>query len=338
MDGLPAVDRDKANRVVLDRDYADLRRQRDDLQRRMDGLKMSDPQQQNEHHDLQVRLDALNDKISSLDAVHDTLAKGNRQLLFFDTAHSRVEAAIAVGDVDKATNVAVFTPGFTTTVNGDLVDYDRNMDDLKRMAGQIEDRHGGGPTAAVTWIGYQAPQWSEIANPGQSVFAPHAAQAGGESLAKFYNGIGAGHEASNTPLHLTALGHSYGSSTTGYALGHDTPVQDAMLFGSPGQGAEHLKVPQGHLFAAQDAGDTLVPNYGDTGALGPSPYFSPDASSYHQMSTDASVTEAGPLNATEGHSGYLDPGSTSMYNMAAITTGHPDLAQYKGTVLAEGPR
>ncbi|WP_037715915.1 MULTISPECIES: alpha/beta hydrolase [Actinomycetes] len=151
-------------------------------------------------------------------------------------------------------------------------------------------------------------------------------------------GMGAGQEASNTPLHLTALGHSYGSSTTGYALGHDTPVQDAMLFGSPGQGAEHLKVPQGHLFAAQDAGDTLVPNYGDTGALGPSPYFSPDASSYHQMSTDASVTEAGPRSATEGHSGYLDAGSTSMYNMAAITTGHPDLAQYKGTVLAEGPR
>ncbi|WP_409466315.1 alpha/beta hydrolase [Amycolatopsis sp. GA6-003] len=338
MDGLPAVDRDKANRVVLDRDYADLRRQRDDLQHRMDGLKMSDPQQQNEHHDLQVQLDALNEKISSLDAVHDTLAKGNRQLLFLDSTHPRVEAAIAVGDVDKAANVAVFTPGFTTTVNGDLAQYDTNMDDMKRMADRIDFRHGGGPTAAVTWIGYQAPQWSGIANPDQSVLTPHAAQAGGESLAKFYNGIGAGHEASNTPLHLTALGHSYGSSTTGYALSHDTPVQDAMLFGSPGQGAEHLKVPQGHLFAAQDAGDTLVPNYGNTGVLGPSPYFSPDASNYHQMSTDASLTEAGPLNATEGHSGYLDAQSTSMYNMAAITTGHPDLAQYKGTVLAEGPR
>lgn len=56
------------------------------------------------------------------------------------------------------------------------------------------------------------------------------------------------------------------------------------------------------------------------------------------MSTDASITEAGQLNATKDHSGYLDAGSTSIYNMAAITTGRPDLAQYEGTVLAEGPR
>ncbi|MEV6898357.1 alpha/beta hydrolase [Amycolatopsis sp. NPDC051372] len=131
--------------------------------------------------------------------------------------------------------------------------------------------------------------------------------------------------------------HSYGSTTTGFALGHDTPVDDAMLFGSPGQGSDHLNVPQGHLFNEHDTGDDLVPNI--HGTLGPSPYYSPDAmSQYHQMSTDASATELGQLNATSGHSGYLDGKSTSLYNMAAITTGHPDLAQYKGTVIAGAPR
>ncbi|WP_406638762.1 alpha/beta hydrolase [Amycolatopsis sp. WGS_07] len=338
MDGLPGSVRDTANRAVLHQQRADLQREREDLRHRLDGVKRSDPAQQREYHELSNQLETLGTKIASLDSVQATMDKGGRQLLYLDASKPRVEAAIAVGNIDTARNVAVFTPGFTTSVNGDLGNYDRNMDDLKKEAGRMDDRYGGGPTATVTWIGYQAPQWDGIADPSQSVLTPDAARAGGESLAKFYNGIGAGHEASNTPLHLTALGHSYGSTTTGYALGHDTPVQDAMLFGSPGQGTDHLKVPEGHLFAEQDSGDTLVPNYGNTGALGPSPYFSPDASSYHQMSTDASITEAGPRNAAEGHSGYLDAQSTSMYNMAAITTGHADLAQYKGTVYADGPR
>jgi hypothetical protein len=110
-----------------------------------------------------------------------------------------------------------------------------------------------------------------------------------------------------------------------------------VLFGSPGQGVEHLKVPEGHLYAERNVGDDLVPTV--HGTLGPSPYYSPDAiPKYHQLSTDTSTTELGHLGATQGHSGYLDAKSTSLYNMAAITTGHPDLAQYKGTVIARGPR
>ncbi|RJQ88407.1 alpha/beta hydrolase [Amycolatopsis panacis] len=337
-DGLPGAVRSQANTARLPGERARLAQEQAGAQRMVDAAKAVYDPSGGVMGAALTRLQEVNGKIAALDAVQTTMGKGNRQLLFLDTTHPRVEAAIAVGNIDTARNVAVFTPGFTTTVNGDLAQYDRNMDDLRNNAHDIERRHGGGPTAAVTWIGYQAPQWDGIGDPGQSVLAPPAAQAGGDSLAKFYNGIGAGHDASGTPLHLTALGHSYGSTTTGYALGHDTPVQDAMLFGSPGQGAEHLKIPEGRLYSEHNAGDTLVPSYGNTGALGPSPYFSPDASHYHQMSTDASVTEAGQLNATKDHSGYLDAGSTSIHNMAAITTGHPDLAQYKGTVLADGPR
>lgn len=114
-------------------------------------------------------------------------------------------------------------------------------------------------------------------------------------------------------------------TTTGFALGHDTPVNDAILFGSPGQGADHLNVPTGHLYDEHNAGDDLVPAL--HGTLGPSPYYSSDAMpNYHQLSTDASTTALGQFNATQGHSGYLDAKSTSLYNMAAITSGHPDLA------------
>jgi hypothetical protein len=336
-DGLPGAVRSQANLARIPGERAALEQQRTAAQDLVDKAKfIPDPTGRTMTNALK-QLGAIDDKLHSLDAIQHTMSQGNRQLLLLDTGKPRVEAAVAVGNVDSAQNVSVFTPGFTTTVDGSFGGYDQNMSDLKGMADDISDRHGGGPNATVTWIGYQPPQAGDVFDPGKSVASPDLARTGGDDLAKFYNGVGAGHEASGTPLHLTALGHSYGSTTTGFALGHDTPVGDAMLFGSPGQGADHLNVPQGHLYAEHNAGDNLVPNL--HGTLGPSPYYSADAiPNYHQMSTDASTTEAGQLNATHDHGGYLDAKSTSLYNMAAITTGHPDLAQYKGTVIAGGPR
>ncbi|MDT5130745.1 MAG: hypothetical protein QOE41_56, partial [Mycobacterium sp.] len=321
MDGLPAATRSAANMARLPGERAQLQRQLDDLTKHLDDPVIGE-------YDVLVHSDeikAVEAKLHSLDAIQATMAQGDRQLLFLDTSKRRVEAAVAVGNVDTAQNVAVFTPGLTTTVDGSLVGYDRALYDLKRESDRLDKLYGGGSTATVTWIGYQAPQWDlGIVDPSQSVAFPEAAEVGGENLAKFYNGIGASHAWSNSPLHLTALGHSYGSTTTGFALGHDTPVNDAILFGSPGQGAQHLNVPTDHLYDELDEGDDLVP--GLYGTLGPSPYYSSDAiPNYHLLSTDASTTTLGQLNATHGHSGYLHDQSTSLYNMAAITTGHPDL-------------
>ncbi|HEY0804397.1 MAG TPA: hypothetical protein VGD84_05010, partial [Pseudonocardiaceae bacterium] len=73
------------------------------------------------------------------------------------------------------------------------------------------------------------------------------------------------------------------------------------------------------------------------GTLGPSPYYSAGAiPKYQQLSTGVSVTELGLLDATQGHNGYLNNQSTSLYNMAAITTGHPELAQYANPPRAGG--
>ena len=60
---------------------------------------------------------------------------------------------------------------------------------------------------------------------------------GGADLARFYEGIDASRRADP---HLTALGHSYGSLTTGYALQQAHGVDDAVLFGSPGLGTDHV--------------------------------------------------------------------------------------------------
>jgi Alpha/beta hydrolase len=321
LDGLPASVRSQANIERLPQMKADLQHQLDEANKQAEGPAIGE-------YDLQLGVDKINAiqaKLDSINSIQTTLAQGDRQLLFLDNSQPRLEAAVAVGNVDTAQNVAVFTSGLTSTVNGDLKTYDGDMNNMKLVSQRLDLKYGGGPTAAVTWIGYQAPQLDGgLADPAQSVASPDAAKTGGESLAKFYNGIGASHALSDAPLHLTALGHSYGSVTTGFALGHDTPVNDAVLFGSPGQGAQHLSVPAGHLFSEKSSAD-VVPYI--NGTLGPSPYFAANPSPVYQpLSTSASTTGLGQFNANYGHTTYLDNNSTSLYNMAAVTSGHSDLA------------
>jgi hypothetical protein len=43
---------------------------------------------------------------------------------------------------------------------------------------------------------------------------------------------------------------------------------------------------------------------------------------YHQLSTDAGTTALEQMNASQGHSGYLDDNSTSLYNMAELAVNY----------------
>jgi len=64
------------------------------------------------------------------------------------------------------------------------------------------------------------------------------------------------------PAHLTAIGHSYGSLTTGLALqepGHHG-VTDAIFYGSPGIAATtpgELQLADGHVFTMQTPDDPI---------------------------------------------------------------------------------
>jgi hypothetical protein len=250
-----------------------------------------------------------------------------RQLLTLDLSGKRAHAAVAVGDVDTAEHIAVFTPGFNSTVDGSLGDYDQNMSDLRAVSQQIATNEGdGGQVATVTWLGYDAPQTDEVGNliEGNSVLSTHAATAGAAKLDGFLNGLGAAHDDAGQPLHLTALGHSYGSLTTGIALKSPTPVHDAVVFGSPGMdiiGTKELQVPVGHVFAEWAQGDH-VPNLDIGDVFGISPYRVPGI---EIMPTDPSTTGGQQLQGSTGHSEYLNDHTTSQYNMATIVAGQSDL-------------
>lgn len=265
--------------------------------------------------------------LAALDAIEATLARGDRQLLSLDTSGTYVTAAVGIGDVDSADHVAVFTPGLATTVQDSLAGYDRSLDGLRRASGDLALQNGPGEVAVVAWLGYETPQlggWN-LANPVTTVASPHQAQVGADRLAGFLQGINA--SRAEDP-HLTALGHSYGSLTTGLALQRETGVDDVVLFGSPGIGtsdvAADLRVPADHVYVAE-AHDDYV---GDAAWFGADP---------NQLSgvTELSTAEAAvpgttqPLAASAGHetggpAGYFGPDTTSVHNMAAVIAGAPD--------------
>jgi hypothetical protein len=308
-DGIPAGVRDQANRARLDKIEADLHERyekaREDYRNRnpllrgwLDGV---------------GELDELKGKLDSIKAVRKAIEPGGTQLLLVDPSGEMLKAAVADGDVDNAKHVAVFTGGLNTTVDGELVKYGERMHDLKGEAQQ----HAGYDVATVTWIGYEAPQLgtgpvSEMAEDlfgGNAVWRTDSAKEGGEALADFVNGIDTSRPEDP---HITAMGHSYGSLTTSYAVRHDTGVDDVIFFGSPGLGTmdvHDFKVPDGHAYMVESRCDDVA-DYG---------WFKGDPSDIKGLK------ELEP-GAIHGHSEYLTRGSESLRNMGAVVAGAPEAA------------
>ncbi|MGH3518433.1 MAG: alpha/beta hydrolase [Haloechinothrix sp.] len=315
-DGVPFGARDEANRSLLVTEKARLQEEARRLQADLDDNTFGGL-----FTNADARLDQVREKLDAITAIEKTLAQpGERQLLLLDTSNERAEAAIANGNVDTADHVAVFTPGLTSNVPDSMVNYDNDMDQLQFRSEDELSRYGKDPSVAtVTWIGYQAPQWSETIIDENSVTDDYAAKKGAEKLAPFLQGIDT---ARDTDAHLTALGHSYGSTTTGLALRQNTGVDEAVFFGSPGLGTDDLddlKVPDGHSTYIEAKWDGV----GDLGRFG----FDPShlEGMQHGSSAEARhpVTDR-PLAGVTGHSAYLQDGSTSQYNMSVVVGGMPD--------------
>lgn len=327
-DGIPATVRDDANRHLLVTETARLDRELAGVTARWQAsLDVPLPpgmEEQGETRDqlaLRTEVERLQGQRDALTAVHESVAPLDRQLLLLDVSgYDEPRAAVGVGDVDTADHVSVFTPGFTTTVAGSLPGYTNDMTGVQQTAQRLLDQspQAGQTVASVVWIGYDAPQWDSVVSRDQSVATDTAAQRGGADLARFIDGVGASRD---TDPHLTALGHSYGSTTTGYALQQATGVDDAVLFGSPGLGTEDindLQVPPGHT-AVLEARQDVVADLGSFGG---------DTNQFDGTTDLSAREETGPtglpLRESVGHSDYLAPGTTSQHNIAATVAGLHD--------------
>lgn len=330
-DGVPFTARDAANRALLSVHRARLVAEQERLEPDLAANRLGEAFTHDDAALTQVgdvaALRQVKDKLASLDAIEQTLARaGDRQLLLLDMSPERAQAAIARGNVDSADNVAVFVPGMTTNVTDYMKGYDKDMDQLQHRA-ELENKRVNptqdSTTATVTWIGYQAPQlgWDLIGE--NSAAGYHAAKAGAEQLVPFLQGIGA---ARDHDAHLSVLGHSYGSTTAGLALRQNTGVDDAVFFGSPGIGTSHvddLLVPKGHTHYIEARWDAV----GDLGRFGIDPSHMDGivhASAKESTVVDPETGETRHFKEVTGHGSYLIDDSTSQYNISVVVAGVPE--------------
>jgi hypothetical protein len=333
LDGVPAVDRDAANRLSVDRQQDDLQNRENQIAERLAELRANPgnslAEQAAADHErdlLNNELSRINGEQSNLEKVEATLARlGDRGLLLGIDPAGDGKAIIAVGNPDTATHTAVWVPGTGTDLGRVGADVNR-VENLQREADRLTPESGD--VSAIMWLGYDAPEKDLSAALGGR------AREGGQELAPFIDGLRTTHEG-GAGQHLTAVGHSYGSTVLGEAalLGSGLAVDDVVTAGSPGVKATQaieLGMAGGHVWAGSAAedpiteprdhhgryvdwipgiGPPLVDAYDD--AHGPSPHEEHfGANRFHVDTT--------------GHSAYWTDGSQSLENQARIVVGDYD--------------
>ena len=313
LDGVPAADRDIANRAVL----SDLRQQ---VQHQITDLKdtpLSPYEADGVAYAMrQKQIDALQTKLDGIDELQKVLrptdgATPPKYLLEVDT-NGVGHAIVASNDPDTAANVVTVVPGVSTDLSVQHVDEYTTAADSIVAAAHTADP--GQSTSAVAWMDYDAPPTVPAA-----LFSGPA-HAGGPTLDRFQQGLYATHDPAD-PMHTTVIGHSYGTTVVGEAS--QAPgglhADDVVLAASPGANVDdaaamHATGGPGHVWATRDGHDPIVwaEGFHDTDPVTPA--------------FGAHVFDAGegPSGFLAAHSYYFDPSSPAMANFGRIATGHYD--------------
>ncbi|WP_020662201.1 alpha/beta hydrolase [Amycolatopsis benzoatilytica] len=296
LDGIPVVDRDSANRVVL--------------QQEIDKLAADDPKQRG--------LAAIRDRLA---ATGD--GKPPAFLVALDTSGDGT-AVVAAGNPDTAANVATYVPGTGSDlakIGGDLGRSDK-MWQSATMAGSPS-------TAVITWVGYDAP--NELTDAASEKYA----DGGKVPLQKFEDGLRASHEGApshNTVLGhsygTTVIGHA--------ARDGGLNADDLIFAGSPGVGVDHANqlhlngVPQDqvgqHVHSTVAQHDLIkITNIGVAGfdPLGPDPAgngFGGDV--FASAPGDKGPWYEGGLSGA-AHSQYWEDNNPSLRSFGRIIAGLP---------------
>ncbi|WP_196073320.1 alpha/beta hydrolase [Nakamurella alba] len=262
------------------------------------------------------------------------------QLLIYDPdafdGHGR--AAISVGDMATADNVAVLVPGMGSDVPGYLDNQLGNALDLKAEA----DRTAG-TTAVVAWVGYRAP------GVDVAVSDPALAAAGAALLTQDLAGFAG--TRTGDPGRTTVVAHSYGSTTASFAFAGGADADALVLIGSPGAGpadsvGDYPGLGPGSVFVGAASGDPVTTHAqlagdgfleGWEGIAGASAVLFPGVvgmvgSMRSRLGNDPAGAgfgatrfhaETGSTNTLDpaNHSQYYRPGSESLANIAAVVKG-----------------
>lgn len=270
------------------------------------------------------------------------LAASHRHFLRYEEAGGGDRLVEVFGEIAGARNVAVVVPGLgSTTKKAHDFDTDcgcvvsagwmANAERLWLNAARVNDLDN---TATIGYLGYDAP---EVKNVGSSASASNGAGELRDDLRQWQI---------DPSKHLTLVGHSYGSTTLGYALGRGETADDAVLVGSPGAGVHAMAagscdwsfdnmccpgttgiscfagVDDGHTWTAVFDQDPVPKVTGDM-TLGTRPdRDSFGAIEYHTEPPQCSDWGRGYSVAnSKCHSHYFSWGYTALKNLTAIVLG-----------------
>ncbi|WP_405389508.1 alpha/beta hydrolase family protein [Streptomyces sp. NBC_01102] len=329
LDGIPAADRDAANRKNLPA-----------LISKLEGK--TDSKSKNQ--------------LAGLREIDRQLKEGSQPPMYLlgigDEGNGR--AIVSYGNPDTSKNVSAYVPGLNTSLDEEFA-----KNDLKRARDTAIGAQGyDESTASIVWLGYDAPQTPDGLQ-SLAVAGTGRAKKGGVAYGDFMGGIAATNQ--NKDPHITAIGHSYGSRTVGAATqreGGIPGVDDIILVGSPGVGVDRavdLGVGSGHVFVGAAANDpvTKLPSKTQVvvGALGTilggpaggylagdladpgddDLWFGKDPASEAFGARRFPVAPGQPAISTGGvsfdaHSNYFDPVRDAMSadGIALIVSGHSD--------------
>lgn len=312
LNGIPVEDRSKANIEVMNRDIARVENATeavpyDDMQRYYNAIKVRD----------------------GLAAQHEK-TKAETYLYVYEpnAFNNQGRAAIAIGNPDKADNTAVVVPGTGNSVESGWL----SSDDAARVFDQTAKADPTKSTAVVAWMGYDAPDSMTDVRVGQ----PDLARQGGNLLAGDVNALSVTNQGDS---HVTVMGHSYGSTTVAdAAAGSGMRVDDVVLIGSPGtdlakSAADFHLSEGGHVYVGAASSDPVthlggnqstIPGTDITVGLGNDPADDDFGS------TRFKAEVPGVTNPISDHSGYLQPGSESLFSIATIASGHGNMLEDLG--------
>lgn len=303
LEGVPAVDRDVANRSVLRSTIAQLQRTASSTGRAV-------ASQAGQRIEMFKSIEQ---------ALVTTAGEPQRWLLSLETT-GQGRAAIVIGDLQRADYVSVLVPGMFFTIENQMSHWseaaarlrDEQLSWLRRLQGP---RHGQ-TVATIAWIGYPTPNLTNVGGIDN-------AYQGRDSLADLLTGLRALRGADQPYLSIVA--HSYGSTAALMTLAEfDVEVDALALVGSPGSAAksvDELRVRDGNVFVGEAAWDP-VPN---------SSFFGSDPGSASYGATRMSVAGTTDvitgqrLAGSVGHNEYFSPGTESMRNFGLIAIGRGDL-------------
>lgn len=345
-DGVEGWARDRANRINLSEKKLA-------AEKEVEALKaaVNDPQQASLKQKNQEALTKAEHAVEAYNKIESSLDNGISledyqhgkkgdpiSLLTLQDDGRRVKAAVAQGDVDNAKHVSTFVPGIGTTVEGSLHNYIRQAGNLRQAAAD----QGNMPlkdVATISWLGYDAPGEPKFGNLGD-IASPNLAKEGSDRLAGFLTGMQASREHGAGDAHMSLVGHSYGSTTSGMAATKvkSGVIDDLVLFGSPGMGTfdpSDIHVDENHRWVSgvpegdwvQGVGSLIRKKIGFAG-LGKNPmdddstftHLSDDATGYEGYNHDAKPNKWWRFD-TSNHSVYLEKGTETLQDIGRVVAG-----------------